>query len=584
MKKYGWNPKTKFSLYILLFLSALLFYCSPTFAQTINPNPPDDSPKLIFIHHSCGENWLADEDGGLGMELANNNYFVSDTNYGWGPNSIGDATDYYNWLDWFIGPESTTILNALYAESDQNSSYSRLNSDPGGENRIILFKSCFPNSDLGGQPNDLPMNGEWNSVSHAKFVYNQILKYFETRPDKLFVAITPPPLLSSTNADNAREFSRWLTEDWLDDNNYPLNNVAAWDFHNVLTHPDNSHNVQNGSIIYEYQNGNGTLYYDSDGDEHPNNSGNRKSTSQFVPMLNVFYHRWIINSSEFSIEAKPTIDNDGIQEENANKPLEHNLTAEIDQIIDNFENEIPAGTNGWEAYFDEATNSSLTCSKDDSQSQTGEFSMRIDFKVEPDGWATCPLFFTSPPAFEIFDGISFDYHASEPGLVFNFDALTGQPGASSSYYYGIETVPESFDGWVHLDLYWDQIVGVDWEENPGIAVDPTEIMGLSFGFSTYEGTPNIGTIWIDNLSLFVGDTSGSQTENDSFSSQIVDPNNESETSTDTENVISGEIQDQPIEEADGDRKNQLCQGSAALIGFLFLGSVILLNFKKKEEY
>jgi hypothetical protein len=45
-----------------------------------NPNPPTATVKLIFIHHSCGENWLADDNGGLGTALRDNNYFVSDTN------------------------------------------------------------------------------------------------------------------------------------------------------------------------------------------------------------------------------------------------------------------------------------------------------------------------------------------------------------------------------------------------------------------------------------------------------------------------------------------------------------------------
>ena len=29
---------------------------------------------LILIHHSCGENWLADGNGGLGLALRDNNY------------------------------------------------------------------------------------------------------------------------------------------------------------------------------------------------------------------------------------------------------------------------------------------------------------------------------------------------------------------------------------------------------------------------------------------------------------------------------------------------------------------------------
>ncbi|MFN2187700.1 MAG: hypothetical protein ACK2T3_02950, partial [Candidatus Promineifilaceae bacterium] len=54
-------------------------------ASAENADPPIEAVKLVFIHHSVGENWLADGDGGLGLALMENNYFVSDTNYGWGP-------------------------------------------------------------------------------------------------------------------------------------------------------------------------------------------------------------------------------------------------------------------------------------------------------------------------------------------------------------------------------------------------------------------------------------------------------------------------------------------------------------------
>lgn len=265
---------------------------TPVCAQADNPASPAEPVKLIFIHHSVGENWLADGDGNLGRTLGENIFFVSDTNYGWGPDSIGDATDYHNWLDWFLGPESSRYLDALYNENEQNSYYTRSLSDPGGENEIIMFKSCFPNSDLGGNPGDPPSDGEWYTVGHAKYVYNQLLDYFVTRLDKLFVVITMPPLLDPTNAENARSFCQWLVEDWLAENNYPYSNVAVWDLHNILTHPDNHHRFQGGAVEYTIYNGPGTLYYDSDGDEHPNEVGNQKATAEFVTMMNVFYNRW----------------------------------------------------------------------------------------------------------------------------------------------------------------------------------------------------------------------------------------------------------------------------------------------------
>ena len=47
-------------------------------------------------------------------------------------------------------------VSALFSESGQNCSYSRLATDPGGENEIIMFKSCFPNSQLSGPDSPVP--------------------------------------------------------------------------------------------------------------------------------------------------------------------------------------------------------------------------------------------------------------------------------------------------------------------------------------------------------------------------------------------------------------------------------------------
>ena len=60
-----------------------------------DPSPAGETLKLIFIHHACGENWLADDSGGLGLALWDNGYFVRDTNYGWGP-SCENCEDYWD--------------------------------------------------------------------------------------------------------------------------------------------------------------------------------------------------------------------------------------------------------------------------------------------------------------------------------------------------------------------------------------------------------------------------------------------------------------------------------------------------------
>jgi hypothetical protein len=258
----------------------------------------------------------------LGQALADNNYFVSDTNYGWGPEdsmlggAIGDFTDIGYWWNWFLGPSSGSILQALYSESGQNSEYTRLEDDPGGENEIVMFKSCFPNSALEGGPGDPPASGanplqgmdcgsEYHTVANAKRIYVDLLQYFSAHTEKLFLIVTAPPLLDtdSEQAANARALNRWLVEEWLAD--YPHGNVAVFDFYNVLTSnggdPNtndlgsdrgNHHRIRGGQVEYITDQGGNTAAYAEYDDSHPTPAGNQKATGEFVPLLNYYYHHW----------------------------------------------------------------------------------------------------------------------------------------------------------------------------------------------------------------------------------------------------------------------------------------------------
>jgi hypothetical protein len=288
--------------------------------KALNANPPSAPMRLIFIHHSTGEGWLADDQGGLGLALRDNSYFVSDTNYGWGPDGIGDTTDIGHWFTWFRGPQSATYLSALYAESEQHAEYSRLANAPSGENTIILFKSCFPNSHLEGKPNDPPATGnnplreqesasEHMTVANAKGIYNDLLPYFATRQDKLFVVITAPPLTSQdsspANAANARGLNNWLVKEWL--SNYPHKNVLVFDFYNVLTsnggnvgvndlgqERGNHHRFWKGAVQHvQTVNNNLAAFASAPDDSHPTAAGGQKATGEFVPLLNIAVHCWL---------------------------------------------------------------------------------------------------------------------------------------------------------------------------------------------------------------------------------------------------------------------------------------------------
>ncbi len=301
---------------------------SATTTDTITTTPPSEVVKLVFVHHSVGNAWLSQWNGKLGDELGENNYFVSNTSYEWGPacptcngcggsgsGHIGNCTDIGHWGEWF-GNE--TYLNALYTTDNKPSypPYTRP-ADPGGENEIIMFKSCYPNSNLKGNPNDPPTTGDnplrgepsWSSyhtVANAKGIYNDILEYFETQQDKLFVVVTAPPVQDDTYATNARAFNNWLVNDWLKD--YPHHNVVVFDFYNVLTtnggsstvndfgqDTGNHHRVSNNTIQHitdgDDDDNPNVLEYPT-GDDHPSMAGNQKATGEFVPLLNAYYNCW----------------------------------------------------------------------------------------------------------------------------------------------------------------------------------------------------------------------------------------------------------------------------------------------------
>lgn len=464
-----------------------------------NPAPPDTPIKLIFIHHSTGENWLTDGYGDLGVTLAQNNYFVSDTNYGWGPSNIGDRTDIPNWPEWFRSAKTSRYMTALFKESGQHAGYTRTFADPGGENEIVMFKSCFPNSDLYGSPDDAPALGDELTIANAKWVYNEILQYFATRPDKLFVVITAPPLSSPSIPENARAFNQWLLNDWLRENNYPYNNVAVFDFYNVLTGAEAHHRVANGVVEYVVGSQD-TLYYPS-GDDHPSAEGSRKATAEFVPMLNIFYHRWQsaaappplvepVTEPAAEAETEPEVEEvvgGGGEVETAVLPT---------TFIDNFETD-----RGWEAFWDEATPTRFACALAANPAGSGMV-MQVEFDVAANSWATCARLFDAAQDWQSAAGLSFRLQAASAGLLVNIDLYTGTEEARESYVYVLETPPDSVNNWIPVHLRWADFHRVEWEENAGAPFAGADrISGMAFGFSTDTDTTHSGVIWVDDLSL-----------------------------------------------------------------------------------
>lgn len=244
----------------------------------LNTKHPLNTVKITFIHHSSGGNWLSNGNGNLGTALNRNNYYVTETDYGWSAengDNLGDRTDTVNWPEWFNDRKMPNVYRNNY-----HSAYTNTIANPGGENEIIMFKSCFPNSEVG------------SSIDDEKAIYNSLKTYFAAHPNKLFVLITPPGETQVSSYKLTKDLCNWLVDKngWL--KGYTGKNVLVYDFYGVLSETNSHHRYYNGVIQHVYASDYDGVSPYHDGDDHPNAIGNQKATNEFITLLNIAYNRW----------------------------------------------------------------------------------------------------------------------------------------------------------------------------------------------------------------------------------------------------------------------------------------------------
>ncbi|OGS20612.1 MAG: hypothetical protein A2252_01025 [Elusimicrobia bacterium RIFOXYA2_FULL_39_19] len=254
--------------------------------------------NLVFIHHSVGNNWLSDS---LNAALLAKDYIDERNDMYYSidiapvasrPDSLGtipgDNTDMNHWIRWF-----NDYLGNLKTFACAS-----------GVNKIIMFKSCYPNSDISGdgtEPGD-PFyapdtitddkavyrhpSGSGNTYNNEGYIYKPLEDIFAENPDTLFIAVTAPPLCNTDTTDanghRARIFNNWLKNDWLSSYNtaHPgLNNVAVFDFFDYLANADDA---------VSYPNRLKSIYGGSTSDSHPNAAGSTYATQVFATNANNF--------------------------------------------------------------------------------------------------------------------------------------------------------------------------------------------------------------------------------------------------------------------------------------------------------
>ena len=178
-----------------------------------------------------------------------------------------------------------------------------------------------------------------------------------------------------------------------------------------------------------------------------------------------------------------------------------NATKESALFFDNFEILENFDRADLESYFLEESDTKTTCMLDDSIAYESVASLQFQFDAAPDAWASCQSSFNDVDDWSKGQGIAFYVHADQADMTYEVNLFSGALGADETYVYELVTTPESMDGWERVEIYWEDFLRANWQENSGTPLNPESIKGFSFDVSAPQQTRLNGTLWIDDFQV-----------------------------------------------------------------------------------
>ena len=427
--------------------------------------------RIIFLHHSCGANLIA--QGGvregltaLGYEFYDHGYnedglvLADGTWTGTNFDVPGDNTD----------PDGYAVIFAQPLHDPPDNTFSHLM-----QYDVIAFKSCFPVSNIGDD----------EQLEEYRSYYLSIRERMDQYPDKIFVIVTQPPEVPANSSPEAAARARSFV-DWLQSDEYLSGhpNVFVFDFFGQLAGGENL--LKPEYRMDEY-------------DAHPNELANRTIGPLFVGSLDEGIRSYGGGAPRPSSEATPTW-----QPMEVPSPAEEGPGA-VGQVgtslIDDFEGYEPGG--GWEVWTD-GGETTIECMVEPGTAHSGAASLLVQHSIAAGGWAGCGRTFETPQNWAAADGISMWMRSESAGMVVAVTLHVGDPQEPTPFQK-VLTTPSGSDGdWTPVQIPWGEFTKPDWQGESGVAeLDAARVVGLSFDFSASDGSVPEDRLWVDDLALLV---------------------------------------------------------------------------------
>lgn len=227
--------------------------------------------KLFFLHHSVGDGLVVQGDmrGEVAVYNAAAGTHFEFWDHGYNADGLRNAAGESTGTNYNIPDDNTDPEGLYWLWTSAEARYVTCRNLILDNHQVIAFKSCFPNSAIA----DAAM------LQQYKTWYLAMRDFFDTRPDRLFVVMSTPPLhrlaTNPTEAANARAFADWLSSaTYL--NGHP--NVRCFNLFDYLAKANDGSPTAN-MLRYEYEGSH------SDSDSHPNNLADQTVGPIFADFL-----------------------------------------------------------------------------------------------------------------------------------------------------------------------------------------------------------------------------------------------------------------------------------------------------------
>jgi hypothetical protein len=168
------------------------------------------------------------------------------------------------------------------------------------------------------------------------------------------------------------------------------------------------------------------------------------------------------------------------------------------QVIDDFE----GGAGGWERYIHGPKNPQLKFKTDQMVRHRGTASLAIAYDMMPGDSGLCSLVFSDPRDWSDFQGLRLFLRSEQAGQEVTIVAYGGNSLEELIHFaYHLKTAEAAVAGWQCVDVLWDELRVVDWQDDGVTEFDPQSSRGVALCFDASGSESVAGRIWIDDVTL-----------------------------------------------------------------------------------